>query len=67
MAKQMNGAQIELYLGFLGEKLADMHIDVTIMLLGGAVMVTQIGNRKVTQDIDAIIATNDRRVYQAIQ
>ncbi len=30
-------------------------------------MVTQIGNRKSTQDIDVIIATNDRSTYQAVQ
>lgn len=64
---QMNSAQIERYLGFLGEKLADMQINATIILLGGAAMITQIGNRNSTQDIDAVIATNDRRTYQAIQ
>lgn len=30
-------------------------------------MVTQFGNRKATQDIDVVIATNDRRTYQAAQ
>lgn len=30
-------------------------------------MVTQIGNRKSTQDIDVIIATNDRSTYHAVQ
>lgn len=64
---QMNSAQIERCLGFLGQKLADMQISAKIILLGGAVMVTQLGNRNSTQDIDAVIATNDRRVYQAIQ
>jgi hypothetical protein len=64
---QMNSAQIERCLGFLGQKLADMQINAKIILLGGAVMVTQLGNRNATQDIDAVIATNDRQVYQAIQ
>jgi hypothetical protein len=63
---QMNSAQIERCLGFLGQKLADMQINAKIILLGGAVMVTQLSNRNSTQDIDAVIATNDRRVYQAI-
>jgi hypothetical protein len=36
----MNSLQIEQYLGFLGQKLADMQIKVSLLLLGGAVMVT---------------------------
>ena len=63
----MNSSQIEQYLGFLGQKLAEMQIKTSIILLGGALMVTQIGNRKSTQDIDVVIATNDRRTYQAVQ
>ncbi len=30
-------------------------------------MITQVGNRKATQDIDVVIATNDRHTYQAVQ
>src|SRR6266704_2918338 len=63
----MNSSQIEQYLGFLGQKLAEMQIKTSIILLGGALMVTQLGNRKSTQDIDVVIATNDRRTYQAVQ
>ena len=63
----MNSSQIEQYLGFLGQKLAEMQIKTSIILLGGALMVTQIGNRKSTQDIDVVIATNDRSTYQAVQ
>jgi hypothetical protein len=63
----MNSAQIEQYLGFLGQRLAEMQIKTSLILLGGALMVTQIGNRKATQDIDVVIATNDRRTYQAVQ
>ncbi len=63
----MNSKQIEQCLGFLGQKLADMQIKATILILGGAVMVTQIGNRRTTQDIDAIIATNDPATYRAVQ
>ena len=44
-----------------------MQIKTSIILLGGALMVTQIGNRKATQDIDVVIATNDRRTYQSVQ
>jgi len=42
----MNSSQIEQYLGFLGQKLAEMQIKTSIILLGGALMVTQLGNRK---------------------
>jgi len=63
----MDGTQIERYLGFLGQKLGEMQIKATIILLGGALMVTQIGNRKSTQDIDVVVATNDPRTYQSIQ
>ena len=63
----MDSSHIEQYLGFLGQKLAEMQVKATIILLGGALMVTQIGNRKSTQDIDVVIATNDRSTYQAVQ
>jgi hypothetical protein len=63
----MDNTQIEQYLGFLGQKLDEMRIKATIILLGGALMVTQIGNRKSTQDIDVVVATNDRLTYQTIQ
>ncbi len=63
----MDNKQIEQYLGFLGQKLDDMQTKATIILLGGALMITQIGNRKSTQDIDVVIATNDRHTYQIIQ
>ena len=63
----MDAKQIERYFGFLGQKLDEMQVRATIILLGGALMVTQIGNRKSTQDIDVVIATNDRHTYQTIQ
>jgi hypothetical protein len=63
----MDNAQIEQYLGCLGQKLEAMQIKVALILLGGALMITQLRNRKSTQDIDVVIATNNRRTYQAIQ
>lgn len=63
----MDRTQIEQYLGFLGQKLADMQIKTSMILLGGALMITQLGNRQATQDIDVVIATNDRSTYQAVQ
>ena len=44
-----------------------MQIQATILILGGAVMVTQIGNRKSTADIDVVIATNSPATYRAVQ
>lgn len=63
----MNEKQIEQYLGFLGQKLAEMQTQATILLLGGALMITQTRNRKSTQDIDIVIATNDPATYRAVQ
>jgi len=63
----MDSRQIEQYLDSLGQKLGEMQTKATIILLGGALMITQIGNRKSTQDIDVVIATNDQRTYQTIQ
>lgn len=63
----MNGKQIEQNLSLLGEKLDEMQIKASILLLGGALMITQIGNRKSTQDIDIVIATNDPATYRAVQ
>ncbi len=63
----MDSRQIEQYPGFLGQKLAEMQINASIILLGGVLMVTQVGNRKSTQDIDIVIATNDPGTYRAIQ
>lgn len=63
----MDSTQIERYLDCLGQKLDEMQTKATLILLGGALMVTQIGNRKSTQDIDVVIATSDRRTYQIVQ
>ena len=63
----MDRVQIEQYLGFLGQKLYEMQTRATLVLLGGALMVTQIGNRQSTQDIDVVIATSNRHTYQIVQ
>jgi len=60
----MNSKQIEQNLGFLGQKLADMQIQATILILGGAVMVTQIGNRKNTLDIDIVLPQITRQLIR---
>ena len=63
----MDSKQIEQSLDALGRKLEEMQVKATILLLGGALMITQIGNRKSTQDIDVVIATNDPATYRAVQ
>ena len=63
----MDRTQIEQYLSFLGQKLDEMQTKAALVLLGGALMITQIGNRQSTQDIDVVIATNDRHTYQTVQ
>ncbi|MDQ2904188.1 MAG: hypothetical protein ABI456_07690 [Ktedonobacteraceae bacterium] len=63
----MDRAQIERSLGYLGQKLVEMQIQAAVLLLGGALMVTQIGNRKTTQDIDVTIATSDPHIYRTVQ
>jgi len=45
--------RIEQYLGFLGQTLDEMQTRAALILLGGALMVTQIGNRESTRDIDS--------------
>ena len=63
----MDRRQIEQALGYLGQKLTDLQTHATLILFGGALMVTQIGNRKSTRDIDVVIATSDRQTYQIVQ
>ncbi len=60
----MDSKQIEQSLDALGRKLEEMQVKATILLLGGALMITQIGNRKSTQDIDVMIVTNDPATYR---
>jgi len=62
----MDSKQIEQSLDALGKKLEEMQVKAAI-LLSGALMITQIGNRKSTQDIDVVIATNDPATYRAVQ
>lgn len=40
----MDSIQIERYLDCLGQKLDEMQTKATLILLGGALMVTQVGN-----------------------
>lgn len=49
----MNKADIEKYLQMLGQELQKKQITGELLLVGGAVMLLEVGNREVTKDIDA--------------
>src|SRR5690348_3393801 len=63
----MNSEQIEKNLGLLAQKMDELGITGTILLLGGAVMVAIVKNRPSTRDIDIVVATNDAQQYRAIK
>ena len=48
----MNKQDIEKYLELVGQELATQGLAFELLLLGGAVMVIEVGNRESTQDID---------------
>lgn len=51
--KKLNQEEIEDLLRQLGEELAARKFSITrIMLIGGAFMISQVGNREVTEDVD---------------
>lgn len=49
----MNREDIEKYLWMLGQELQKKQVIGEILLVGGAVMLLEVGNREVTKDIDA--------------
>ncbi len=53
----MNAQDIEDYLAELGQELARLGIQAPfrILMVGGAYMLTQVGNRKTTRDIDVLL------------
>lgn len=55
----MNKGDIEHYLQLLGQELKDKNTTGNILLLGGAVMLLEVGNRSTTQDIDASFEGSD--------
>lgn len=63
----MNKADIERYLQLLGQELQTRNTAGNILLLGGAVMLLEVGNRATTQDIDASFeGSNASLIRQAI-
>ncbi len=49
----MNKEDIEKYLRMLGQELLNKQVIGEVLLVGGAVMLLEVGNREVTKDIDA--------------
>jgi hypothetical protein len=63
----MNRSDIEHYLQLLGQELQTRNTIGNILLLGGAVMLLEVGNRSITQDIDASFeGSNASLIRQAI-
>ena len=62
----MDSKQIIQNLGFLDEELKKVNIHGKLLLLGGAVMVTQIHNRKATEDIDVSIIAPNAKTYSLV-
>lgn len=63
----MNGKQIEKNLALLSQKMKELGITGDFLMLGGAVMVTQVKNRSSTRDVDIVVATNDPLLYRTIK
>ncbi len=62
----MNRVEIETYLQALGHELYSRGVTGKILLLGGAFMMFEVGNRNSTNDIDAYIASDYQLMYKAI-
>src|SRR5215467_7486372 len=69
----MNAKDIQRYLSLLGEELQAMNVQepIQLLLIGGAYMLTQVRNRTVTGDVDAVWiypeVYADSEVYQLFQ
>jgi Nucleotidyltransferase of unknown function (DUF6036) len=64
----MDRGDIERYLQLLGQELQARNTTGDILLLGGAVMLLEVGNRATTQDIDASFeGANASLIRQAIK
>jgi hypothetical protein len=61
----MTRAEIERLLWALGDKLAERGVEAEIMVAGGAALMLTLGNRDVTQDVDAFIGGDVAAVRDA--
>ena len=61
----MDKVEIEKYLHMLGEELSAKQLNFDILLLGGAAMVLEVGNRDATQDIDTFFLPDTTAIFRA--
>ena len=52
----MNKDDIQKYLHMPGDELLKRNVTGEILLVGGAVMLLEVGNREITKDIDAYLS-----------
>ena len=62
----MNKGDIEKYLGMVGLELQKKGLTTRILLLGGAAMLIEVGNRKSTQDVDAYFESDYDAISEAV-
>lgn len=62
----MNKDDIQKYLRMLGDELLKRNVTGEILLVGGAVMLLEVGNREITKDIDAYFEDNAAVIRDAV-
>lgn len=61
----MNKQEIEKYLLLVGQELQTQGITLDLLLLGGAAMLIEVGNRESTQDVDTYFVSNAAALLRA--
>lgn len=61
----MNRNDIEKYLRIVGHELQEQGLTLEILLLGGAAMIIEVGNRESTQDIDTFFLPDFTAIAKA--
>ncbi len=62
----MNKDDIQKYLRMLGDELLKRNVTGEILLVGGAVMLLEVGNREITKDINAYFEGNEAVIREAV-
>lgn len=61
----MNKQDIEKYLHLVGQELQAQGVTLDLLLLGGAAMLIEVGNRESTQDVDTYFVSNTTALLKA--
>ena len=61
----MNKQDIENYLRLVGQELHAQGHMLDLLLLGGAAMLIEVGNRESTQDVDTYFVSNTTALFRA--